>query len=186
MNFPRPSAALLAVMLLSPGAAIAAECDIPAYWIGGNASGLEIREAPNDSAGVAGTIPFLGDLPPADLQVIGAKDGWLQIGKVSTPENQIFSGSGWIKQDDVRTNIATSVAPEVRPPSNLAPVFEKADKTSLLIAEIEPATEIEVLGCTGKWLKTRVNAFEGWVRPVDVCGDPVGFCQQIPVGEEEG
>lgn len=187
MTYRRLFAVLLTGLLIAPATVLAAECEVPAYWIGAAKAGLEIREAPDDGAGAAGTIPFLGDLPPADLTIIGAKDGWLQVGKVSTPDSQIYSGTGWIKQDDVRTNIANSVAPEMRPPSNLAPVFAKPDKTSLLISELAPASEIEVLGCTGKWLKTRIDGFEGWVRPVDVCGDPVGFCQQIPLGgEEEG
>ena len=180
------AAAVFLMPLLVPGVAAAADCDIPAYWIGTETEGLKIHASPDKSATAAATVPFLGDLPPADLVITGSKGDWLQIGKASTPEQPIFTGTGWVPRDNIRTNIAAVVAPEDRPTSNLAPVLDKPDEKGLLIAELQPAAEVPVLGCAGKWLKTRDGAIEGWVRPVDVCGDAVGFCQQVPVGQEEG
>jgi hypothetical protein len=104
--------AVLGVAAWLPGAAKAAtpvdtqgatQCSFGAFATDPNPKGTYVRAAPRADAPVIGHLPPLYHLSPDDdtgveLQVMGAKDGWLLIGK-GKYENTLdngFDGPGWI------------------------------------------------------------------------------------------
>ncbi len=79
----------------------ATQCDFGAYATDPNPKGTDVRAAPRADAPVIGHLPPLYRLSPdnstgAEFQVMGAKDGWLLIGKGKHAIDNSFEGPGWI------------------------------------------------------------------------------------------
>lgn len=66
---------------------------------------------------------------------------------------------------------------ELRDAENRAALYAKSDSASKEVGRVPGATEIEILACTGRWVKATYEGRTGWLRPEEICGDPVGYCQ---------
>lgn len=170
-------AALSMTFVMAAPGVQAAECNVPGFSVDEDPRGLNIRKGPGSQHAVIGVVPNPDNALPPDLLITGAEGNWLRLGKVDHGGAIKFKGTGWVFAKLVRTAVGAAVPKAYRDDGNRAALYARPDTASKISGRVPGATEIEILACTGRWVKTTYGGQTGWLRPEDVCGDPVGYCQ---------
>ena len=133
-----------------------------------------VHESPSTTSKNIGEIPFVNEEGlEAIVEIVGYKNGWLQIRKATTLEDKvIFQGLGWIQGGRVTANVQ-------RPDGNerkTAPLYSLHDPKSKKIGTIPSETLVKIVGFDCFGFKVKYKGKTGWLPKNYICGNPVTTC----------
>lgn len=133
-----------------------------------------VHESPDTTSKNIGEIPFvMEDGEETIVEIIGYKNGWLQIRKATSLEDHnLFQGSGWIPASRVTANVQ-------RPDGNsrkTAPLYSRPSLSSKKTGTIPSETLVKIIGYNCFGLKVRYKGKTGWLPKTYICGNPVTTC----------
>ncbi len=144
-------------------------CDLYAYVIDPDPKGLNVRNAPNNTALIRGR------LKPGEngvvVHVTAASANWLKIedAEAMDDDNPVFEGSGWVFAQMLATSIRS-------PDAARTPIYKAPSKQGGIVTKVPAEEEVKLVGCRGGWAKVAYNGKEGWLPPESQCGNPVTTC----------
>ena len=121
-------------------------------------------------------------LPAITVEIVGYSNGWVKISsakklsgelaiskKVSSEE--VFSGSGWIpaKLLTTRTKISLKTDKSVQ-------LYTEPETSSRKSGNIPNDYPVIITGFKCGWLKIEYKSKTGWIRKINVCGNPTADC----------
>ena len=151
--------------LSAPLPAGATACKFAALVKDSEPDGPAIRDAPQQDGREVGRLPanrspYINGVELAEIQVIGAKDGWFLIeGAAYSEPNpwQLYTGRGWVEGKFVTTNLFRDTLK--KSPSNNSPEVAYLRGTGSDGIPYQPDDlEVQrVLGCSGPWLEVEIH-----------------------------
>jgi hypothetical protein len=133
-----------------------------------------VHESPDTLSKNIGEIKFVSeDGDETIVEIVGYKNGWVQIRKASTIEGQsVFEGLGWIPAGRVTADVQ-------RPDGNskkTAPLYSRPTASSKKAGTIPSDTLIKIVGFDCFGFKVRYKGKTAWLPKNYTCGNPVTTC----------
>lgn len=133
-----------------------------------------VHAEPSTTSKTVGEIPFvMEDGEETIVDIIGYKNGWIEIGRASSIEDlTVFSGLGWIAASRVTANVQ-------RPDGNsrkTAPLYSRPILSSKKAGTLPSETLVKIIGHSCFGLKVKHKNKTGWLPKKYICGNPVTTC----------
>jgi hypothetical protein len=167
----RGGAALVAQGRVEPAAT---RCDLHAYVVDTDPAGLNVRSGPGKQ------FPVIGNLPRHEysvtVHVTGAGGGWLHIegGEKQDTGEVVFSGAGWVFAPMLATQTKDYTGPD--PGAPRVKVFRQPSLRAAVVTRLPNETEVNLIGCKGRWAQVRHKKFEGGLDPDSQCYSTLTTC----------
>ncbi len=174
----------LAAVALTPAAALrtaaqkvepaATRCDLHAYVVDADPAGLNVRSGPGKQFAV------IGNLPPhqysVEVHVTGAAGQWLRIegGEKQDTGEVVFRGAGWVFGPMLATQTKDYAA--LDPDEPRVKVFKQPSPRAAVVTRLPNETEVNLIGCQGRWAQVRHKNLEGWLDPDSQCYSTLTTC----------
>lgn len=170
---------VLASCVAAPGGAQRIEpartrCDLYAYVVDPDPAGLNVRSGPGKQFAV------VGNLPPheysVEVHVTGAGGGWLRIegGEKQDTGEVVFRGAGWVFAPMLATQTRNYTGPD--PEAARVEIYASPTRRAAVVLRLPNETEVNLVGCRGRWAQVRHKGVEGWLDPDSQCHSTLTTC----------
>lgn len=155
-------------------ATAATRCDLYAYVVDPDPAGLNVRSGPGKQ------FPVVGNLPPHEysvtVHVTGAMGQWLRIegGEKQDTGEVVFRGAGWVYGPMLATQTKDYAAHDPAEPR--VKLFRQPSPRAGVVARLPNETEVNLIGCRGRWAQVRHQKIEGWLAPDSQCYSTLTTC----------
>jgi uncharacterized protein YgiM (DUF1202 family) len=127
-------------------------CQIKAFVLDQDSTGLNVRKNPNSRSQVVGKLPT-----NTEVQVLQVQGNWMLISPISPKtQNVEFQGKGWVSRAllglGTRGYDKTTV-----------PIYSQASWNSRIIGSIPSTKSVKLLSCKGSWAQVEKNGLRGWL-----------------------
>jgi SH3-like domain-containing protein len=152
----------------------ATRCDLHAYVVDADPAGLNVRSGPGKQFAV------VGNLPPHEysvqVRVTGAAGQWLRIegGEKQDTGEVVFRGAGWVFGPMLATQTKDYAARDPEEPR--VKIFKQPSARAAVVTRLPNETEVNLIGCKGRWAQVRHKNFEGWLDPASQCYSTLTTC----------
>jgi len=149
-------------------------CSIEAWVTDKDPKGLNVRSQPNATSKILGTLKITGNDNDEEItvNVIGYSNGWVKIsGATKISGDEVFSGLGWVSAKMVATG--TKGDKNYDDPVQL---YAAAKTSSKKTGTIPSESSVRIAGFSCGWIKVELNGKSGWIRTLNICGNPVTTC----------
>ena len=180
-------APLLAMLMLSAHSAIALSeletlaqqqsdsiipCDVDAYVIDQDPTGLNVRSGPGKSFAVVGNLPYKQDTG-VSVHITGSSGDWVRIDsgveEGSDEEHTFFSGVGWVYAPLLGlSGIAQTKGATL--------LYRGTSQKSGVVQRVPGGDDVNVRGCRGKWIQVEYKKVKGWAAPNSLCSNSLTTC----------
>jgi SH3-like domain-containing protein len=149
-------------------------CDFHAYVVDADPAGLNVRSGPGKQFAV------IGNLPPheysVEVRVTGATGQWLRIegGEKQDTGEVVFRGAGWVFGPMLATQ--TKNYSGLDPEEPRVKVFKQPSLRAAVVTRLPNETEVNLIGCKGRWAQVRHKNLEGWLDPDSQCYSTLTTC----------
>ena len=185
----RKTAFLLALLILiSGGQKIFAQsektgCSIQAYVKDTGTVNVRSKSSGNGKVLAKLTVEVADTaLPAITVDIVGYSNGWVKIngakklsGELAFSEKvsaeKVFSGNGWIPAKLLTTR--TKGSPNADKSVQIYTVAKTSSRKSGTIPNDYP---VIITGFKCGWLKIKYKSKTGWIRKINICGNPTGEC----------
>ncbi|MBN2224522.1 MAG: SH3 domain-containing protein [Deltaproteobacteria bacterium] len=170
----------IVVTLFSTFPAIAAEtagyevvpCEVHAYVIDVNPSGVNVRSGPGEGYPVIALLPPVGVAPDyndVDVMIRGSVGEWMRISDPWSSTTETKEGFektvGWVYGPSLGLRA-----------KGFAPLYEEPNTESPVLVRVPHDDGGAVIGCQGEWVKVNYRGVKGWLAPGTHCGASVTTC----------
>ena len=149
-----------------------ASCGISAWITDKDLNGLNVRNQPNVNGKVIAKLKTDGtEEDTVVIYVVGFSNGWVKIAKAENGKGQIFDDIGWVSAKMVETG--TKGTPNYNSPITM---YAAAKTSSKKVGTIPSEDMVKIAGFSCGWVKVTYKGKTGWVRDVNICGNPFTTC----------
>ena len=107
------------------------------------------------------------------IYITGYSNGWVKIARAETVGGgKLFDDIGWISAKTVETGTKGGEAGYDKP----APFYVSAKTSSKKVGMIPSESTVKISGFSCGWIKVTYKGKTGWMRTVNICGNPVTTC----------
>ena len=160
---------ILTVFVFSINAQTIVSCDVKAYVVNPvSGRSLAVRKGPSGSSAV------LANLSKKKLDTVfvtGSSGSWIRINHAEDEEeNVFFRGHGWVPVGPFGLSTASS------PDTGFHYLYSGQGKNTKHLLKLKPDEGVDLLSCSGKWVKVRVKGKIGWLAPEAQCSNSRTTC----------
>jgi uncharacterized protein YraI len=143
-------------------------CHASAYVIDQDPQGVNVRSGPSSNDKVIGNLPTTTDA--VIVKLVAVQGNWVEISKADDPRKVVFQGSGWVYTQRLGTSTrGYGSAKGVN-------VYAGAANKSRVLGRIPSDKNVQLLGCSGSWVKVKYQGLTGWLKREDQCPNPLSTC----------
>jgi SH3-like domain-containing protein len=155
-------------------AAAAVRCDLRAYVVDPDPAGLNVRSGPGKLQAVVGVLP--PHEYSVEVRVTGATGQWLRIegGEEQDTGRVVFSGAGWVYGPMLATQTKDYGGPDPEAPR--VKLYREPSLRAAVVLRLPNETEVNLVGCKGRWARVRHRQTEGWLAPDSQCHSTLTTC----------
>ena len=152
----------------------ATRCDLYAYVVDTDPAGLNVRSGPGKQHAVVGNLPR--HEYSVSVRVTGATGQWLRIegGEKQDTGEVVFRGAGWVFGPMLATQTKNYAG--LDPDEPRVKVFRQPSLRAAVVTRLPNETEVNLIGCRGRWAQVRYKNFEGWLDPDSQCYSTITTC----------
>jgi SH3-like domain-containing protein len=149
-------------------------CDLHAYVVDTDPAGLNVRSGPGKEHAVVGNLPQ--HEYSVEVHVTGARGQWLRIegGAKQDTGEVVFRGAGWVYGPMLATQ--TKDYAGLDPEEPRVKVFRAPSLRAGVVTRLPNETEVNLIGCRGRWAQVRYKNIEGWLAPDSQCYSTLTTC----------
>lgn len=154
------------------------DCNVEGFVVDPDPAGLNVRADASGRAQVVGKIAFVED--GTILEIIGARNGWLQVRRARPIDGAPYEVSGWVSGQMVETSVRCDddePGPDCTAALLTVPAEGEPEHRRLAVD-----SRVKIVGCRGRWVQAqttepaREKRAQGWLSPATQCGNPVTTC----------
>ena len=149
-------------------------CDLWAYVVDPDPAGLNVRSGPGKQFAVVGHLPQ--HEYSVSVHVTGATGQWLRIegGEKQDTGEVVFKGAGWVYGPMLATQ--TKDYGGLDPEAPRVEIYVSPTKRASVVTRLPNETEVNLIGCRGRWAQVRHQTVEGWLDPESQCYSTLTTC----------
>ena len=147
-------------------------CDVDAYVIDQDPSGLNVRSGPAKTYAVVGNLPYKQDTG-VSVHITGSSGDWVRIDsgveEGSDEDHTFFNGEGWVY---ARLLGLSGIAQT----KGATLLYRGTSQKSGVVQRVPGGDDVNVRGCRGKWLQVEYRKVVGWAAPNTLCSNSLTTC----------
>jgi SH3-like domain-containing protein len=144
------------------------KCDISAYVISPNPTGINIREKPSLQSRIIHRLPKI-DNNDVTVNIIASQQNWVQINQAEVRAVPKFKGKGWLYSPLLGTSTTGYATKGVK-------VYFQPNTKSKVLGKIPKDQLVTLLGCRGEYAKVQFKNLVGWIDKESQCPNPITTC----------
>lgn len=147
-------------------------CSIRAWVTDKDPKGLNVRSQPNAAGKVLATLKAGTDDDEIIVNVVGYSNGWVKIsGATKVSGDEVFSDIGWVSAKMLETGTKGD-----KNYDDAVQLYALAKTSSKKTGTVPSEASVRIAGFSCGWIKIELKGKTGWIRTLNICGNPVTTC----------